>query len=324
MAVPFWQTPNSPSPAIMESPAGLASRGSSNWSSRFGLRCTQVIWKQSARFSMKRPNWLSVSPGPTPAAIKPIEGVSSGCVWHRPQQTQIAGMLADAGADLDITVAARAGLVDRVRQMLDDDPSLINARDGTGRTAIYRAGCVFGRFDEREGVVDLMLERGAMLDFYVACTFCMVEDVERLLDEDASWAARLDPDGMSCLHWACRPRRKDGAVVVTRMLLEAGADVTAANPQEEQMLPIHHCGEWAAYAEQVDLLLEHGADINAAAGNGWTALDYAMDRGRKRHGQHSPGTRWERVRYAYKLIRVHKGQVCRCPKTELYDHRQLE
>ena len=227
------------------------------------------------------PELAVCEPWPDAPGYNPIEGVSSGCVWHRPQQTQIAGMLADAGADLDITVAARAGLVDRVRQMLDDDPSLIDARDTTGRTAIYRAGCVFGRFDEGEWVVDLLLERGAMLDFYVACTFCMVEDVERLLGDDASWAARRDPDGMSCLHWACRPRRKDGAVAVTRMLLEAGADVTTTNLQEEQMLPIHHCGEWAAYAEQVDLLLEHGADINAAAGNGWTALDYAMDRGRK-------------------------------------------
>lgn len=47
------------------------------------------------------------------------------------------------------------------------------------------------------------------------------------------------------------------------------------------MQPIHHCGEWSACTEQVDLLLEHGADINALAENGWTPLDYAMDRGRK-------------------------------------------
>ncbi len=47
------------------------------------------------------------------------------------------------------------------------------------------------------------------------------------------------------------------------------------------MQPIHHCAEWAAYTEQVDLLLQRGADINAVADNGWTPLDYAMDRGRK-------------------------------------------
>ncbi len=71
------------------------------------------------------------------------------------------------------------------------------------------------------------------------------------------------------------------AVPTLRYLLDAGAQVATANPQEEQMQPIHHCGEWAAYTDQLDRLLERGADINAAAGNGWTALDYAMDRGRK-------------------------------------------
>ena len=230
------------------------------------------------------PELAIYEPWPNAPGYKPIEGVSSGCVWHRPQQIQVAGMLADAGAPIDITIAARAGLVDRVRQMLDNDPSLISDCDKAGRTAMYRAGCVYGTFPEGEAIVDLLLERGAELDFFVACIFAMLEEVEGVLNEDASWATRVDADGMTCLHRAVRPRRHDGPkkpTAVTRRLLEAGADVHARNPQEEQMQPIHHCGEWSACTEQVDLLLEHGADINALAENGWTPLDYAMDRGRK-------------------------------------------
>ena len=230
------------------------------------------------------PELAVCEPWPGVPGYKPIGGVSSGCVWHRPQQTQIAAMLVAAGAACDITVAARAGLVDRVRRLLDDDPSLVNVQDKAGRTAMYRAGCVFGIFHEGEAVVDLLLERGAELDFYVACTFSMVEDVERMLDDDPSWATRVDPDGMTSLHWAVRHRRSDSPdrpLAVTELLLDAGADANARNPQEEEMQPIHHCGEWPGHAGQVDLLLAHGADVNAAAGNGWTAFDYAMDRGRQ-------------------------------------------
>ncbi len=235
------------------------------------------------------PELAVCEPWPGAPGYKPIQGVSSGCVWHRPQQMQVAGMLADAGAEMDITIAARAGLVERVRHMLDADPSLINARDSAGRSAMYRAGCVFGIFHEGEAIVDLLLERGAEPDFFVACTFGMVEEVEKALAEDPSLAKGLDPDGMKSLHWAIRHRRCDGPqrpVAITRLLLEAGVDVNAPNLTEEQMQAIHHCGEWAAFVEQVDLLLEYGADINAVAGNDWTPLDYAMDRGRQEMASH--------------------------------------
>lgn len=220
---------------------------------------------------------------------KPIQGVSSGCVWHRPQQRQIAAMLVDAGAECEFTIAARAGLVERVTRMLDEDPGLASQQDSRGRTAMFRAGCVYGNYPPGEQIVDLLLERGAELDFYVACTFGMTADVERKLAEDPALATRRDPDNMTALHWAVRPRRSEGPeapVAITRRLLAAGADVGAVNPSEEDMLPLHHCGEWSAHPEQVDVLLEAGADINAAAGNGWSPLDYALDRGREAMAAH--------------------------------------
>lgn len=213
-----------------------------------------------------------------------IEIVAAACVWHRPLKHEVASALIDAGATCDITLAARAGLVERVRALLDTDPNLIEFSDASGRTALYRAACVYGAFKEGEAVVDLLLARGAKADIFVASTFAMSDRVEELLAANEDLARSTDPEGMTALHWAVRPRRSSGPeqpIKVTKLLLEAGADASAINPTEEGMQPLHHVGEWgAAHPQQMDLLLDHGADINAPSAIGWTPLDYAIDRSR--------------------------------------------
>lgn len=229
--------------------------------------------------------WPEYRPN-TPA----IEIVAAACVWHRPRKHEIAQALIEAGATCDITLAARAGLVDRVRALLDQDPNLIDFTDATGRTALYRAACVYGQFKEGEAVADLLLARGAKADLFVAATFAMSERIEELLCADESLAQAADPEGMTALHWAVRPRRTNGnqqPIRVTKLLLEAGADARATDPTQEGMQPLHHVGEWGAvHPQQADLLLDHGADINAASEIGWTPLDYAIDRSRTNIAEH--------------------------------------
>jgi hypothetical protein len=56
-------------------------------------------------------------------------------VWHRPESREIVQYLADNGAKYDIFTAARAGLLDPVREMLTENPDLITAHDHRNYTA---------------------------------------------------------------------------------------------------------------------------------------------------------------------------------------------
>jgi ankyrin repeat protein len=211
-----------------------------------------------------------------------IEAVAGMCVWHRPRAHEIAKLLVERGAAVSLQTAGRAGLLGEVDRQLAERPHACDDVDVQGRTAMYRAACVYGKFPQGEAVADRLIAAGARIDLHTACTLGMLDVVRDRLADDPQAATTPDPDGMTALHWAVRNRRRpDRAAAIVRLLLDAGADVEAANPTEDGMHPLHHVAEWPASPEVAQLLLDAGADVNALAdGSRWTPLDYARDRGR--------------------------------------------
>ena len=211
----------------------------------------------------------------------PLDMVARQCVRQRPKAQQLARLLVQRGAPCDLPTAARCGLLEHAQQLLDAHPEWVHATDEQTRTPLYRATCVAGHFDQGLAVTDLLLARGAALDIFSACTLGELARVEHLLEVDPDAARSVDPEGMTALHWAARPRRKpQHAASIMRLLLAHGADVHARNPQEDQMTTLHHVAQWSGSTKQADLLLAHGANLNATARHGRTALCYATDHGR--------------------------------------------
>src|SRR5438094_2176056 len=160
--------------------------------------------------------------------------------------------------------AIKAGELEKVKAMVSEDPSLVNARDTDG-TAILTA--VYYRQKE---IVNLLVARGAALSLFEAAAAGEIERVERLIAESPAGVNGYSADGWTPLHLAAF----FGHAKIVELLLAHGADVTARSKNPNANTPLHA----ALAANQkmaAGLLIGHGADLNAADAGGWRPLHLA-------------------------------------------------
>ena len=158
--------------------------------------------------------------------------------YHRRPEA-VAALLA-AGPDLDIFDAASVGRTERVAELLDRDPSLVNAYSSDG---FYPLG--LAAFFAHPDTVRLLLSRGA----------------------DVAQVAR-NPMKVQPLH-AAAAGRSFGAV---KLLVDAGAPVNGK--QEKGWAPLHEAVR-QGNAELVRYLLAHGADPKLQNDEGTSAIGLA-------------------------------------------------
>jgi ankyrin repeat protein len=161
--------------------------------------------------------------------------------------------------------AIKAGDLERVKALVTATPALINARAGTGESAILTA--VYHRQKE---IANLLVARGAPLSLFEACAAGELERVEGLLGGDAAGINAYSEDGWTPLHLAAF----FGHAKITELLLGLGADATAQSRNANGNTPLH-----AALAGNhklvTGLLIGGGADVNAADAAGWRPLHLA-------------------------------------------------
>jgi ankyrin repeat protein len=141
---------------------------------------------------------------------------------------------------LNVFEAATFGDLDRLTELLADDPELVDAMSGDGFTPLHLAA-FFGQAD----AVRLLLARGATAD-----------------RNGTGWMTGTP------LHAAASGSHAS----VVRLLLEAGADPN--NRQRHGYTPLHSAAA-NGDLESVELLLDSGADPGAANDDGDTALALA-------------------------------------------------
>lgn len=161
--------------------------------------------------------------------------------------------------------AAKKGDLVSIRACAAEDPSSVDANEN-GIPAVLLAA-YYGR---REAV-DLLIEFGAAVSFWTGCAIGDEESVRAGLPDNADV---LSPDGFLPLCLAVAFRHP----AISRLLLAADADPSARSESLGGVAPIHSA-VFGRDLECVKLLIEAGADVDAAQEGGFTPLHGAAQNG---------------------------------------------
>lgn len=198
--------------------------------------------------------------------------------------------------------AIKAGKVDEVKALVEQDPSLRSARDANGASAILVAA-----YNMKPDVVNALIELGAPVDIFEAAVLGKVDRIQDILKSAPARASEYAPDGFTPVALAAF----FGQPAAVMALIAAGADVNAAakNPlkvaalhaavagrnieavkailaagadanaqQQAGFRPIHEAGN-NANRTLAELLIAHGADPTLTADDGKNAIDIARAKG---------------------------------------------
>jgi ankyrin repeat protein len=163
-------------------------------------------------------------------------------IYH--QKHDIATALADAVESIDIFEAAALGRVERIKQLLRENPSLASAYAPDGFPPVGLAA-FFGHLD----AVKVLIAAGA--------------DIH---------AAAKNGLKVQAIHAAVASKNLD----IVRTVLEAGADPNAA--QQQGFRPMHESGS-SGNRELAELLMKYGGDPTLKNDEGKSTISLARDKG---------------------------------------------
>ena len=169
----------------------------------------------------------------------------------------------------------KRGSTQEIASWVEDEPQVAESRDAQGVSAL-----LWAVYSGQTAVRDF-LRSGLELDLPEAAAVGDTARLRELLGADAAAAtARANSrsaDGWPLLHLAAAFANE----ATVRTLLDAGADVLqyAQTPMRNQAL--HAALALSKDAGTVRLLIEHGADVNAAQAAGYRSLHQAAVAGRE-------------------------------------------
>jgi ankyrin repeat protein len=169
--------------------------------------------------------------------------------------------------------AVRENDAERVERLVREDPALSRARNDDGLSVVLLA-----RYMRRMEVLASLLAADGELDVFEAAAVGDSGRLRALLESDPGLVNAFAPDGFFPLGLAAFFNHPE----VVRLLLERGADVSAASRNAMRIQALH-----AAVADKPEqdalalatVLLEHGAPVNAAQHGGYTPLHAAAQSG---------------------------------------------
>lgn len=162
----------------------------------------------------------------------------------------------------------QAGDEEGLRNLLDQNPSVANARDASGVSLLMQAV-----YRGRRGLAETIAAKKSELDIFEAASLGRVERLRQCLSNPPAGGA-FSGDGFTALHFASYFGQPEAAAI----LLQSGANVDAVAKNPMRVMPLHSAAS-ARNLEAARMLLKHGAAVNARQQGGWAPLHAAAQNG---------------------------------------------
>jgi len=169
----------------------------------------------------------------------------------------------------ELIAAVNADDATLVVQLVMADPSVANARDEAGVSALMLSKYRFAR-----PVTDALLAADPERDAFEATALGEIERLRERLADDPAAVAAYSSDGFTALHFAAFFGKPEAA----RVLLEHGADVGAWTRNAFANQPLHAAAA-GRHIEVCRVLVAAGADVDARQHGGFTPLHEAAQHG---------------------------------------------
>jgi RNA polymerase sigma factor (sigma-70 family) len=170
---------------------------------------------------------------------------------------------------------ANAGDVAKVKELLEQDPRLIAARDPLGNTAL-----IIATNSGHDEIAEMLINAGVTPDFYEAASIGRTGLIAQFLNDDASLLDSQSPEGFTALALAAH----FGQINTLEFLVSRGADLNIVSQHAMGVTPLH-AALFGRRVEAARILIEAGADVTPKRGGpgwpraGWTALHYCASFG---------------------------------------------
>jgi ankyrin repeat protein len=167
----------------------------------------------------------------------------------------------------------KAGDAEGLRQLLEQNPALSEARDASGVSLLMH--CIYrGRLD----LAELVASKRRALDIFEAASLGRTERLNELMSDASAVnsypANSYSKDGFTALHFACF----FGQPKAAKLLIDRGSAMDAVATNPTKVMPLHSAAS-ARNLEAARLLLEHRAPVNARQQGGWAPIHAAAQNG---------------------------------------------
>jgi ankyrin repeat protein len=171
--------------------------------------------------------------------------------------------------------AVKSKDLQKVKQLLTDDATLVNAKSTSGETAVLMSA-----YYRANDIKQLLIERGAELNVFEACAVGDVHRVREIVEASPEIISQHNHEGYTPLGLASH----FGNIEIVRLLLLNGADVHQLSEDGKLNNTALHAAIAGNHQDVAELLLASGADANSVCygslRSGFTALHVAAFFGR--------------------------------------------